>query len=611
MRPLRTSNAAAALATAAALTLAPADAHGQTASYLDFDDLTSELRSLVSASDAATMRSVGTSREGREIWVVELGDPDGVPLDHRPGVLVVGNLEGDHLVGSHHALEVVRHFVEGGEGAREVLDEQVVYVFPRVNPDAAEAMFDAVQWGRRGNAFPRDDDNDGRTDEDGFEDLNGDGVITVMRVADPSGEYMVDPDDDRLMKKADPAKGQEGAYTLYTEGVDSDGDGFVNEDAPGGVDLNRNFQHEYPYWEADAGLHMVSEPESRALMDFVVDHRNIAAVLTFGLTDNLVTPPDARGNLAEASTLDLPAFAEAPNADVFEVGNFGNVGGGGFGFFFRGQRLRGAQPGRDNPPESGRRPVTTVNDADREYFVAVSDAYKEITGIEKVGIHRKPEGAFFQYGYFQFGVPSFSTPGWGLPEAMEEEGGDGGGGAGGGSGFDAELLGAMESAGIDAFVAWSEYEHPELGTVEIGGFLPYAVTNPPAERLPELGRAHGEFVVRLAGMLPRVRIVDTEVIAHGGGVFTVKATVENAGYFPTALQHGVVSRTVDPTLVQIQVEPEDIITGDPKSATVRRLEGSKNRQSFQWVIRGRDGQEVEITSLAQKGGTDSATVTLR
>ena len=78
---------------------------------------------------------------------------------------------------------------------------------------------------------------------------------------------------------------------------------------------------------------------------------------------------------------------------------------------------------------------TTVNSGDVIYFTAVSEAYKEITGIEEVPVHRTPEGAFFQFGYFQFGVPSFSTLGWALPEAEAEEGdrparAGGGGGAG-------------------------------------------------------------------------------------------------------------------------------------------------------------------------------------
>jgi hypothetical protein len=409
--------AAGLLALMATSLVQPGTGWGQVASYLDFDGLTRELRSLVNSSDMARMESLGTTLGGREIWVVEIGDPARGPLEERPGVLVAANLEGDHLVGSNLALETIRYLLSGIEGAQAVLEAQVVYVFPRLNPDGAEAMFARVKWDRRTNARPWDDDNDGRVDEDGPEDLNGDGFITVMRTPDPAGVFMVDPDEARIMKRADATKGESGAYTLYWEGTDNDGDGFINEDGSGGVNLNRNFQHEYPYWQADAGPHMVSEIETRALMDFVLAHRNIAAILTFGETDNLVTPPDSRGALASAKVLDLPIFAQTSNADVFQVGVFASAGGGfggGFGGFggFRGGGggyLRGAQPGRDNDPSSGQRPATTVATGDLVYFQAVSDAYKRVTGIENVPVHRTPAGAFFQYGYFQYGVPSGRT----------------------------------------------------------------------------------------------------------------------------------------------------------------------------------------------------------
>jgi hypothetical protein len=638
-----------------ALLYSPALA-AQSASYLNFADLSRELRSLVDDSDLAAMRPLGRSREDREIWLVEIGDRSGGPLDGRPALLIVGNLAADHVLGSALALETIRYLVGGGDGEMAdsldaVLRNHVVYVIPRLDPDGAEAMFARPLATRTRNARPFDDDNDGRIDEDPPEDLNGDGLVTAMRVADPSGEYVVHPEDPRLMKRAEPSKGESGRFTVYWEGVDSDGDGFLNEDGPGGVDLNRNFQHAYPYWERDAGPHMVSEPETRALMDFMIAHGNIGAILTFGHADNLVTAPDSRGSLAEAAVLDLPAFADASNAEIFERGVFAAAPRFGRGFFFGGgggqPQLRGAQPGRDNDPDSGRRPVTTVNRDDLEYFKTVSEAYREITGITAVGINREAEGAFFQYGYFQFGVPSFSTQGWGLPqpepaEATDEPAPDvepqappsqpaprargqsgltrpqgraattrGGARAGDQQGRDAKLLSAMDTAGIDVFVDWTPFTHPELGDVEIGGFRPYAVSNPPSEQLPDLGRVHGAFAVRLMAMLPRVRIADTEVTDHGGGVFTVSVEVENTGYFPTALQQGVVSRAVQPIMVQIQVAPEAVLSGDDKTTFIRRLEGSGARERVSWLIRGRQGASVDILARSDKGGTDTATVTLR
>ena len=638
--------------------VAPSTGQGQTAAYLDHDGLTRELNFLVNNSNLATMESLGTTLGGREIWLVKVGNASGAPLDERPGVLVVGNLEGDHLVGSQLSLEAIRHLIQNAQddAVQTALSNNVFYFFPRLNPDGAEAMFSQVKWNRKTNNRPFDDDNDGLTDEDGPEDLNGDGYITVMRVADPSGVYMIDPDDNRLMKRADATKGERGAYKLYGEGTDEDGDGFINEDGPGGVDLNRNFQHAYPYWQANAGPHMVSEVETRALMDFAISHRNIATILTFGETDNLVTPPDSRGGLAAAKVTDLPAFAEASNDEVFSVGVVAAAGGGGGrgGFGGRGGGsggvyLRGAQPGRDNDPSSGTRPATTVASGDQVYFTAVADAYKRITGIENVPVHRTPEGAFFQYGYFQFGVPSFSTLGWGVPaggpgaqsgqrpqtDSPEEPtsgragsgrvppggnamaGGRGGGGAQttpalGSTGGDKRILSALEAANIDAFADWNTFQHPELGQVEIGGFIPYATTNPPATQLTELGEKHGEFLVELAGMLPRVSIAETEVTAHGGGVFTVTVEVENHGFLPTSLRHGQTSRSVGPTFVQIQVDDDDILSGADKTTSVGTLNGSGTRsEKVTWVIRGREGAQVEIKLQSQKSGRDNSTVTLR
>jgi hypothetical protein len=461
-----------------------------------------------------------------------------------------------------------------------------------------------------------------------------------MRVPDPAGKYMVDTADARAMKRADATKGEAGVFTLYWEGTDNDGDGFINEDGPGGVDLNRNFQHAYPYWKGDAGPHMVSEIETRALMDFSLAHRNIAAILTFGETDNLVTPPDSRGALASAKVPSLFGFADASFAEVFTKGVVSSGGGGntrGFG----GRRgggtsfIRGAQPGRDNDPSSGVRPVMTVASQDQVYFKTISDAYKRITGIETVPMHRTPEGAFFQYGYFQFGVPSFSTLGWGIPKGETEdqprarEGAATGASTTGASTAgasttgasspqgrssatsDASLLDALEGAGIEAFSDWSPFQHPELGEVEIGGFLPYLTHNPPADQIPELGLKQGEFLAELAGMLPRVRIAGTEVKAHGGGVFTITVKVENTGLLPTSLRHGQTSRSVKATFVQLQLDDDDILSGAAKTAPVAVLAGSGNQEEVTWLIRGREGAQVEIRLQSEKSGRDTITVTLR
>ena len=126
-----------AAAIAAAL-LSLGGLHAQSSVYLDYNGLTDELRSIVNGSSNASMRSIGTAHEGREVWLVTVGDPSGIPMNERPAVLVVGNLEGDHVVGSHLALETIR-FLLNDPSAASVRSNQVVYVIPRLNPDGAEA----------------------------------------------------------------------------------------------------------------------------------------------------------------------------------------------------------------------------------------------------------------------------------------------------------------------------------------------------------------------------------------------------------------------------------------------------------------------------------------
>jgi hypothetical protein len=233
------------------LIYAPAALSQDFSSYQNYNDLTNELQKLVNThKDIAKMESIGKTLEGRDLWVVTIANPAGVPVDERPGMFIGANFEGDHLIGSQISLSVINYLLKNystNEAVKKSIDEHVYYIIPRMNPDGAEKMFAGVKTGSKINTSPYDGDNDGRMDEDGPEDLNNDGLITAMRVKDENGLYAISKDDPRLMKKADPTKGESGGYAVYLEGIDNDKDGFINEDPAGGVDINRNFMHEYPY----------------------------------------------------------------------------------------------------------------------------------------------------------------------------------------------------------------------------------------------------------------------------------------------------------------------------------------------------------------------------
>ena len=638
MKGLRTAITAALLVTAGTGLPRASEASREAdyTRYHTYEQLTSALRDLAKAHpQMAKLVEVAKSREGRSVWAIEIANPAGTPVAERPALLIAANLEGDQVIGSALALYVAEQLLTGyatNPTIKQRLDAHAFYIVPRMNPDGAEAMFGAVKAAQKTNTFKFDNDNDGRVDEDGPDDLNKDGFISVMRVKDPKGPYMMHPDDPRLMRRADAAKGEAGGYAVYWEGLDNDGDGFYNEDPAGGVDLNRNFQHQYPYYAADAGPHMVSEPEARGLIDYVLARRNIAAVLTFGESDNLIAPPTRTGAHAPASTVDLIAFANQSVDGARSVGRFQSAQQ--FGFF-GGGRGGGDDDGRGGGAggRGGQRPTppaTTVAPADVEYFRTVSDRYRQLTGIRSGPATRIPGGALFEYAYYQFGVPAFSTPGWGMGAAGVTgtqgaqgaqgaapggrgagPGGDAGDTASGMAAFDLRLVRWMDAEKVDGFIAWTPFKHPTLGDVEIGGFRPYALSNPAPSKIADLGKSHTEFVTYLSSLFPKVAIADTNVTSLGGGLYRITAHVQNSGFLPTSTAQGVRSRAVKPTMVQIGVDPADIVSGSPKTAFFPSLAGSGRRQTYEWIVRGKPGATITVKAVAQKGGTATTTLTLK
>jgi hypothetical protein len=604
--------------------------------HLPHAALEADLRALAAAhAGSATLVEMGRTAGGRRLWAIEIAAPGAAPPASRPGILLVANLAADQVAGSTLAIGIARALLTSSdESVRRQLTTSVFYVVPRLDADGSEAVFAPLQAPRRGNLTPFDDDNDGRLDEDPPEDLNGDGLITAMRVQDPAAPFAPARDDARLMKRAEAQKGEAGGWAVYWEGVDSDGDGFVNEDGPGGVELDRNFPHQYPAYTAGAGRHMVSEEESRALLDYVLARRNIAAVVTFGATDTLVGGPQVGGGTTQApATMDLAAFADAETTAALAVGIARDTPpvpyqpGGIFDDAFD-----QPAPRPPAPPSNATRPATTIENSDLEVFRHVSERYRDITGIRQLPPTRRAAGAFHEWAYFQFGVPGFSTPGASiaavpaspasdptdtaasekpatpaaekpatpaLPPAASTDGGPGA--------DDGRWLSLISGVRPDAFVAWTPFRHPTLGAVEIGGWRPFATVPPPAAVAP-LVEPHVRFLVELSTFVPRVAVGSLTATRLGGGLCRIRADVENRGRWPTALQHAITARAVKPVLVAIDVAPAAIVSGAPRHQFFPTLAGSGRRERVEWIVRAGAGQPVAVRVVAQKGGTATRTV---
>ncbi len=255
-----------------------------------YDEIVALLRGYQAAYPRwVRLESVGKSGEGRDLWMLTVHNPaTGAELD-KPALYIDGNTHANEVQGADTALYTV-DFVLKSYGrlprVTELLDRAVLYVLPVVNPDGRVRWFD----GPSTPDFPRtvmvpvDDDRDGRVDEDGYDDLDGDGVITQMRKRVPRGQgtFRLDPKDPRLIVAAEP--GELGDYVLLgLEGTDNDGDGRVNEDLVGYVDPNRTWGYGWqpPYVQPGAGRYPLGIAESRAIATWALSHPNIAAVQSY------------------------------------------------------------------------------------------------------------------------------------------------------------------------------------------------------------------------------------------------------------------------------------------------------------------------------------------
>jgi hypothetical protein len=99
------------------------------------------------------------------------------------------------------------------------------------------------------------------------------------------------------------------------------------------------------------------------------------------------------------------------------------------------------------------------------------------------------------------------------------------------------------------FVAWTPFKHPTLGDVEIGGFAAFSDAAPPPAMIKPLLDGQVPWVLQLAGKLPRLKILKSEVKPRGAGVFAVAVWVENTGYLPFPTAMGRKNRHMPPAVL--------------------------------------------------------------
>jgi len=388
------------------------------------EELTAAVQDLARANPGfAKVHVLAKSPGGRELVLLEVGPETAKTAKSLPAVFIAANMEGTVPISSEAALYLAKLVCEKAD----MRSDRTWYILPCGNPDAAATYFGQPLRLDPRNARPRNDDQDDQTDEDGADDLDGDGLITQMRVKDPEGAWIPVPVEPRLMKKADGSKGEKGVWKLYPEGLDNDGDGQYNEDGPGGVNLGTAFPHLFKFNAPDSGPWSGSEAETFALLKFFDLHREVGLTFVFGETNFCLAPPrGGRKGEADLNQIKVPEnMAGFINADPNRTYTIVEVM----------DMVRPLVPPGMEVTESliagflGLGAVVNPLDDDLKFYKELSEKYKEFLKAAKLDGKRldpapDKDGSLELYAYYQLGLPSFALDFWTLPEVKEEKAAD-------------------------------------------------------------------------------------------------------------------------------------------------------------------------------------------
>lgn len=600
------------------------------------------LSSLQQKSGNAKLYTVATSPGGEPVNILEIG----TNLKGVPAIFVGANFEGNVPLSTEGALYFAKMLLDSAQYTKNLK----WYILPNPNPDAAKGYFAKMKYERTVNDFAINNDADEATNEDGFDDMNGDGFITQMRVKDPEGRMIASKADARIMVAADATKGERGEYKIYAEGIDNDGDGQYNEDGEGGINVGIGFPHLFPRDKKEAGLWPGQTPEVYNLMKFIYDRPEIAMVYTLGSSDFCIAPPKGgRKGGANLQNIKVPErYARMLSIDPNQSFTMDELM----------ELLKKNMPaGMEVTPSMvagmlGLGAAVNPLDDDLKFYTKFSEDYKKYLEGKKFSTERleapgDKDGSFELWAYYHLGVPSFSMNLFTIPKVKEEKK----------EGANTVSLDEVEKMTTDEFVAlgedkitaflkannapdrftangviemmksgrftpkqmagmmksapkkekegelgekdkallayadktlegkgfaaWQKFNHPTLGEVEIGGYVPYLESTPKPELIDSLLGTQIPWLLQLTKKMPQIGIASEKITKMGGNVYKVELYIENKGYLPYPIAMG--QRNNQPAPVMVILDGEMQLLEGIKRTPLGAI-GGNSVKKLTWLI---------------------------
>jgi hypothetical protein len=510
-----------------------------------------------------------------------INNPETGPEMSKAGMYVDANIHGNEIQGGEVCLYTIWYLMENYgriEDVTRLVNERVFYIAPCVNPDGRQWFMETDGGNARAGHLPVDDDNDGLIDEDGPDDMNGNGIIEQIRKYVPGqGNYRISATDKRNLEPV--AFGEKGDYILLgEEGIDNDSDGRVNEDDKGGYDPNRNWAIDWQpnYVQGGAMDFPFQLPEAKAENEFLMAHPNIAGVQAYHNSGGMILRGPGAESLGEYSGSDVRAYDE--------IGN-------------NGQRILPFY----------------------KYMVIWSGLYT---------VH----GGFIDWTNDGLGIMSFSNELWNSsqyfssPDLLKEREDPNSpiSGRKSGSFFDDKLEFG------DQYVDWKEFDHPVYGKVEMGGeWKKFVGRIPPRFMNEELCHRNMAFTLYQADEMPKMEIGETTVKKIGDNVYRVWIDFTNKKVAPTITAKAATNNVVRPDLITFDGK-QDIISASwisnkesfdylnpitelidqkqMKRLMIRNGHPGKTTRTLQYLVKGNGN--IIITYDSVKGGKVTKTISV-
>jgi hypothetical protein len=525
--------------------------------YNDHAGIAQILKKIAAAyPDLAHLQSIGKSYQGRELWCLTITDFKKGDPDKKPGMYIDGNIHSNEIQGAEFAMYTAWYMTESfadNKFIQQLLADKVFYIVPTINPDGRDSYMHQPNSASspRSGMLPIDNDGDGLIDEDKYDDLDGDGNITQMRRKNPNGRFKIDPKDPRIMIRVGPD--EKGDYELLGgEGIDNDGDGRVNED---GYDFEYDPNRDWGWgWQPN----------------YI---QGGAYKYPFSLPENRAV---------------MEFVFKHPN--IAAAQSFHNSGG---------MILRG--PG-------GQEDVGTYNAQDVQVYDMIGKKGEELLpGYKYLVVYKDLYSAYggeLDWFYAGRGIYTYSNELWtGYLMYMRDSKADNEQ-----YGFDKDLLMG------DGFVPWKEYDHPQYGKIEIGGFKKNTGRAHPGFLMESDAHRNMAFSVYHLYSTPKLSVQEITEKDLGGGLKEVTAVIANERIMPTHSSQDVKNKierpdyitlsTTGKVLAGIRVENRDMnLTSEqqnnPEKIEVPNIPGMGS-VTVRWIVNGGGKYTVNVDS--QKGG---------